>query len=368
MLDIKIRDGFKTDLPELLTIEQFCFSTDRLSERSFRTFIRGEHSSLFVAEYERRLVGYVVVLYRAGTSLARLYSLAILPEMRGHHLATQLMAVAEQEAREQKCVYMRLEVRVDNPAAIALYEKLGYQRVGQIEEYYEDGVDAWKLERPILRGPAYNVANAPYYAQTTDFTCGPAALMMAMTALDPTSPMTRRKELQIWREATTIFMTSGHGGCAPFGLALSAWQRGFNVTVYLTDDGTPFVDTVRDLEKKQIIELVHEDFIDRIKKTKIQLRYTPLKPKQFLKHLNEGHSVISLISTWRFNRNKMPHWVYVAAANEDFVYLHDPDVDSDGPHPTADYMSVPVPAKDFIDMTCFGRRKLKATIVLTGKY
>ncbi len=367
MLDIKIRDGFKTDLPELLTIEQICFSTDRLSERSFRTFIRGEHSSLLVAEYQRQLVGYVVVLYRAGTSLARLYSLAILPQMRGHHLAMQLMATAEQEAREQKCVYMRLEVRVDNPAAIALYEKLGYQQVGRIEDYYEDSQDAWKLEKPILRGPSYNL-NVPYYAQTTDFTCGPAALLMAMATLDITSPMNRREEVQIWREATTIFMTSGHGGCAPFGLALSAWQRGFSVTVYLTEKGTPFIDTVRDAEKKQVIELVHEDFVDRVKKTNIQVHYTPLQPKRLLKHLNQGHRVISLISTWRFNRNKIPHWVYVAAANEDFVYLHDPDVDHDSPHPTADYMSVPVPVKDFINMTCFGRRKLKATIVLTGKH
>jgi hypothetical protein len=51
--------------------------------------------------------------------------------------------------------------------------------------------------------------------------------MMAMKALDPAMELNRTLELRLWREATTIFMTSGHGGCGPYGLALSAYRRGF---------------------------------------------------------------------------------------------------------------------------------------------
>jgi len=41
----------------------------------------------------------------------------------------------------------------------------------------------------------------PYYNQTTDFTCGPSSLLMAMKTLDPKSDFSRAHELQLWREA-----------------------------------------------------------------------------------------------------------------------------------------------------------------------
>jgi len=37
----------------------------------------------------------------------------------------------------------------------------------------------------------------------------------------------REEEINLWREATTIFMTSGHGGCHPIGLALAASAGNF---------------------------------------------------------------------------------------------------------------------------------------------
>ncbi|MCL1487420.1 MAG: peptidase C39 family protein [Marinobacter sp.] len=74
---------------------------------------------------------------------------------------------------------------------------------------------------------ARNSRRYPYYPQTTEFTCGPAALIMAMAALNQQQSLTTLEELKIWREATTIFMLSGHGGCGPHGLALAAWHRGF---------------------------------------------------------------------------------------------------------------------------------------------
>jgi hypothetical protein len=43
-----------------------------------------------------------------------------------------------------------------------------------------------------------------------------------MKALDPTLEVNLRRELQWWREATSIFMTSGHGGCSPHRPAVAA--------------------------------------------------------------------------------------------------------------------------------------------------
>ncbi|HAQ00126.1 MAG TPA: ribosomal-protein-alanine acetyltransferase, partial [Rhodospirillum rubrum] len=76
-------------------------------------------------------------------------------------------------------------------------------------------------------------SRVPLYHQTLEFTCGSACLMMAMHALDSRQPMTRSHEIRLWREATTIFMASGHGGCGPHGLALAAHRRGFEAEIYV---------------------------------------------------------------------------------------------------------------------------------------
>jgi len=52
---------------------------------------------------------------------------------------------------------------------------------------------------------------------------------MAMKALKPSVKADRALELQLRREANTIFMgpSGGHGGCSALGLALAAHRRGF---------------------------------------------------------------------------------------------------------------------------------------------
>jgi hypothetical protein len=64
------------DLPALLALEMQCFTTDRLTSRSFQWMITRAHGQLLVAEYNGQLLGYALVLFHRGTSLARLYSIA----------------------------------------------------------------------------------------------------------------------------------------------------------------------------------------------------------------------------------------------------------------------------------------------------
>jgi hypothetical protein len=72
----------------------------------------------------------------------------------------------------------------------------------------------------------------PVYFQTTQFTCGPSALMKAMHALDPGYRPSRLEELSIWRAANLVFMGEGQAGCGVFGLGHAALSRHFNAEVY----------------------------------------------------------------------------------------------------------------------------------------
>lgn len=366
--NVIIRPARQQDLIHLLEIENSCFTTDILSRRSFQRFIQPGPHDLLIAEIRQGKtalpVGYVLVLYRTGTSLARLYSLAVTPAYRGFKIAQQLVTAAEQSGRERHCAFMRLEVATNNEAAINLYKKFDYHAIATIEKYYDDGSDALRMEKRIYTGKLKKGMTTSYYQQTTEFTCGPAALMMALKTLDKQYQMTTHEELQIWREATTIYMTSGHGGCSPYGLALSAWQRHAKVDLYINQSGVPFIDSVRDPEKKRVIQHVHEDFVQSIKKTDIRVHVQELSADKLEKLLRSGHAILALISTWRLNRNKAPHWVFVAGADEHFVYINDPDTTDMPWQSETDYILVPISTREFINMASFGQSKLRAILVL----
>ena len=75
--DFLIREATLADVSVLSELETQCFETDRLSRRSFRWMIEKGHALLLVAMQDERLLGYVLLLYSQGTSLGRVYSLAV---------------------------------------------------------------------------------------------------------------------------------------------------------------------------------------------------------------------------------------------------------------------------------------------------
>lgn len=68
--------------------------------------------------------------------------------------------------------------------------------------------------------------------QTTGFTCGPAGLMRALAALDPSYTPSRLEEITIWREANMVFADRTPAGCGPYGLALAAIRRGARAEIF----------------------------------------------------------------------------------------------------------------------------------------
>lgn len=364
MTDIRIQPATLADLPALIALEEITFDSDRISRRSFRRWLaHPKHSALLVAKQGLDLAGYALIFLHQGTRLARLYSIAVSENFRGQRIGQQLLEAAEKVACDAGRVYMRLEVRKDNIGAIKLYEKLGYQQFGSYEDYYEDHADALRYQKRILNFDASHWQKpVPWYRQSTRFTCGPAALMMAMQALDSHYNMTRSEELALWREATTIFMTSGHGGCHPLGLALAARERGFAVDVWISEQGPLFIDGVRSQDKKDIIELVHNDFVEAARAAKIRIHYQEITQQLLTRELKKGGIPLVMISTWQMDSKHTPHWVVLSAFDEDFLYLHDPD--PSGLQTELDCQYLPVARADFARMARFGKNRLRTALVL----
>ena len=356
-----------SDLDALEALEKKTFETDRLSRRSFRRWINGEHRAFLVATINAKLVGYILIILHRGTSLARLYSIAVDSDIRGRGLGRRLLVAGEKAARDAGRIDMRLEVRKDNTGAIQLYESMGYHRFGEYEDYYEDHEDAFRYQKRILQfDPSHWQRPVPWYRQTTEFTCGPASLMMSMLALDNTQQIDRSEEMQIWREATTIFMTSGHGGCHPLGLALAAERRGYHAEVWISRKGPLFVDGVRSEKKKHILELVHTDFVRQAKTQHIPVHYREITQQQLTRELKKGGIPIVLISTWQLDGRRVPHWVVLSAFDDNFFYLHDPDPE-EGLQTDLDCQYLPITRSDFDRMARFGRDRLRTAVIISKR-
>lgn len=136
------------DLEALLALERD-FPSDRLSRRSFRHFLTRGNAEVWVCTAGDRVIGDAVVLYRAASKAARLYSIVTDPKTRGRGVATVLLETVEAAARRRRVGRLCLEVRPDNVAARKLYEKFGYRLARRIKRFYEDGQDALRLERAI---------------------------------------------------------------------------------------------------------------------------------------------------------------------------------------------------------------------------
>src|SRR5262249_8143512 len=80
---------------------------------------------------------------------------------------------------------LRLEVQAATAPAIALYRKAGYRQFGRHANYYADAGDALRFEKRLAPDLHRLRAAPPYFHQTTEFTCGPACMMMALAWADP---------------------------------------------------------------------------------------------------------------------------------------------------------------------------------------
>jgi len=363
-----IRKATLDDIPELLRIENAVFATNRFTERNFQHLLaRARGITLVDAGPRGRLKGYAMALYHRGTSLARLYSMAVVPDAHRRGIGSRLLAAVEEAVAQRGCAYMRLEVRVDNAGAQKLYEKAGYRRFAVSSRYYEDGVDAYRMEKALDPNLDPARGRVPFFEQSLEFTCGAAALMMAMHALDPSVPMDTKIELRLWREATTVFMCSGHGGCGPYGLALAAHRRGFDVEAYVSDSGVLFADSVRNPTRRRAIELVQEDFLEQLRETDVRVRLERVDTRLLEDRVQAGAIPIVLISTYRLDRRKQPHWVVVTGFDERFVYVHDPFIDPAGVRTSTDHVHIPIRRGEFERMAKYGKAQLEAALVVNKR-
>jgi len=147
-----IRLATSPDLDVIDAIEAASFDADRFPRRNLRRMLTGGRTIFLIAETGGVAAGYLALSFRAGSTTARLYSLAIAPQARGQGVAAALIARAMSLAQTRAMRSVRLEVRESNTAARTLYERCGFTLRGRRESYYGDGEAACLYEAPAAPG------------------------------------------------------------------------------------------------------------------------------------------------------------------------------------------------------------------------
>ncbi len=357
---VRVRRAGRSDLERLVELEA-SFPGDRLKRSALVRLLGRDSAQVWVADAGGAIVADAVVLFRKGFASARLYSLVVQPASRGRGMARVLLDHAEAGARERGCVSMRLEVREDNTPAVELYRKRGYEVVGHTSDYYEDHSAALRMRKRFAAGGAH-LLGVPYYPQTLDFTCGPAALMMAMRFHGYPVPLERWLELAVWREATTIFMLAGHGGCSAYGLAVAALRRGFRATVVTRDAEVPFVDSVRAPDKKDVMAIAHETFVRDLRGLGGQVELRDFSDRDLTLALQRGATPLVMLSGYRLYAEKVPHWVIVTGYDDEHIYLHDPNIPEGADR--ADSVHLALRRDTFDAVSRYGKRRHRSMVLV----
>lgn len=145
----QIRTARASDLSSICRIENDSFSSPYppyLLEK-----LLGEYpDSFFVAaEASGDLVGYCVATKNHET--AHVISIGVLPKDRRRGVATSLMRTMIEYLLGCGVSELRLEVKTNNAEAIKLYDKLGFERLTILDNYYADGSPALRMQLALIK-------------------------------------------------------------------------------------------------------------------------------------------------------------------------------------------------------------------------
>lgn len=134
MSDIIIEPMLDEHIDGIALIEKKCFSVP-WSENALRDELENPNAFFLTALCDGSPVGYVGSYGVCGESY--ITNIAVLPEYRRRGIGERLLNELIGHCKDENCTFLTLEVRKSNFAAITLYEKLGFERVGERKDFYE---------------------------------------------------------------------------------------------------------------------------------------------------------------------------------------------------------------------------------------
>lgn len=149
MQNIEIRQAKLYDVPALARIERDSFDSPWSADEITKD-VTSDDGSIYVsvALIGDERAGYADMRIIKGES--QIYNIAVAPEFRKQGIGEALLDHMVRKSEELGLSIITLEVRAGNEAAMALYEKMGFRKVGTRPGYYAKGSEDAVLMDKVL--------------------------------------------------------------------------------------------------------------------------------------------------------------------------------------------------------------------------
>ncbi len=168
----------------------------------------------------------------------------------------------------------------------------------------------------------------PYYAQSSEFSCGPSCVLMILKFFNPRLKLNRTLEFEVWRQCNMI----GVRASDPFGLSVPLLGARYEVRVLTQHRSMLDPDFWKRKRRRPGItpedaELALFGVAENRKRALgrgLKVSYGPVSVERIAASFNEGFIPVALVHMGVVHRLDIPHWVVVTDAGEDHVTFNDP--------------------------------------------
>jgi ribosomal-protein-alanine acetyltransferase len=139
-MTVIIEDASIRYLDRLYKIEMECFEKEAFTKQQIAYLLTDYNSIGLIAKINGEIVGFVIgkVYVERNSLTGHILTIDVSPSHRRKGIAQGLLQEIERIFREKNAKTCYLEVREDNIAALNLYCKFGYEKIGRLKNYYKD--------------------------------------------------------------------------------------------------------------------------------------------------------------------------------------------------------------------------------------
>jgi ribosomal-protein-alanine N-acetyltransferase len=134
----KIEKASIEHLDRLYEIEMKCFETEAFTKQQIAYLMTDSNSVILVSKVKDEIVGFVIgkTYMDKKPATGQILTIDVSPKHRRKGIGQKLLHEIEKTFKDKGVKICYLEVRENNFVALSLYQKLGYKKVGRLENYY----------------------------------------------------------------------------------------------------------------------------------------------------------------------------------------------------------------------------------------
>jgi hypothetical protein len=211
----------------------------------------------------------------------------------------------------------------------------------------------------------------PYYSQTSTFTCGAVAALLAMeirgTAGFGPDEGNRDRELDFWRRA------SNYPSCEPIGLAVALRESVADamgtspVEVFLDADGPVLLETYPPGFERGLREELQASSLRKALGSDIGVRRERIPVTEVAARLAAGELALLLLDLEPMFGFSVPHWVLAHAAAGGVVVIDDPWISATWGETWVDAHELPIAVADLDRMLSWGETGYRGVVFVSGR-